>query len=200
MAGKEEKTPQEEPEEAKTPTPGKEAEPEGKEAESEKTFTQAELNQIVKDRLARAESKFADYEDLKAKAAKLDEIEEANKSELEKARDEAEKAKAEAKAAADRANQVMLKSAVIAKASALNFIDAEDAFALLPKDSLSLSEDGQVEGLEEALKTLAEAKPHLLKSDNPRIPKINPTNPSGDDARRDGQETDAERMKRLGIG
>jgi hypothetical protein len=51
--------------------------------------TPAELDAFLKDRVARAErkatEKFADYKDLKAKAAKLDEIEQANLSELEKA-------------------------------------------------------------------------------------------------------------------
>lgn len=52
-----------------------------------KTFTQDEVNKIVGERLAREKAQFADYEDLKVKAARLDEIESANKSELEKATD-----------------------------------------------------------------------------------------------------------------
>lgn len=47
----------------------------------EKTFTQVALDNIVKERLQRERSK---YEDLKKKAAKFDEMEEANKSELQK--------------------------------------------------------------------------------------------------------------------
>lgn len=54
-----------------------------------KTFTQAELDAIVSDRLKRDRAKYADYEDLKAKAAKLDEIEEAAKSDLQKATERA---------------------------------------------------------------------------------------------------------------
>lgn len=53
------------------------------------TFTQEKVNQIVNDRLAREKAKFSDYEDLKAKAAKYDEAEEANKTELQKANDKA---------------------------------------------------------------------------------------------------------------
>lgn len=49
-----------------------------------KTFTQAELDAVVKDRLKREREKYSDYEDLKAKAAKFDEAEEANKTELQK--------------------------------------------------------------------------------------------------------------------
>ncbi len=54
-----------------------------------KTFTQDELNAIVADRLAREKGKYADYESLKEKAQKLDEIEENNKTELQKALDKA---------------------------------------------------------------------------------------------------------------
>ncbi len=62
-----------------------------------RTFTQDDVDRIVKERLARAKATPpADYEDLKAKAAKYDEIAEAQKSDLERANDAATKAQAEA--------------------------------------------------------------------------------------------------------
>lgn len=54
-------------------------------SDGEKTFSQSDVNRIVEDRLRREQAKYADYDDLKAKAAKFDEQEEANKSELQKA-------------------------------------------------------------------------------------------------------------------
>lgn len=54
-----------------------------------KTFTQDELNAIVNDRLGREKAKYADYADLKAKAEKFDKLEEASKSELQKATEKA---------------------------------------------------------------------------------------------------------------
>lgn len=56
-----------------------------------KTFTQEEVNGIVNDRLARERKKYEgiDLEALKSKAAKFDEMEEANKTELEKANERA---------------------------------------------------------------------------------------------------------------
>ena len=57
-----------------------------------KTFTQAELDQIVTDRLARERKKYEGFDELKAKASKLDELEAANKTELEKATRRAEEA------------------------------------------------------------------------------------------------------------
>lgn len=67
------------PEEAKTPT-----------AEPEKTFTQAEMDAVIGERLSRERAKFADYEQLKEKAQKYDEAEEASKTELQKAQERAQ--------------------------------------------------------------------------------------------------------------
>ena len=62
-----------------------------------KTFTQEEVNAIVEKRISRVKSTPpADYEELKAKAAKYDELEEAKKSELEKANEATARAKARA--------------------------------------------------------------------------------------------------------
>lgn len=57
--------------------------------EPEKTFTQAELDKIVGERLGREREKYSDYETLKEKASKFEELEEANKSELQKATERA---------------------------------------------------------------------------------------------------------------
>ncbi|WP_406083102.1 hypothetical protein OHA01_26335 [Micromonospora zamorensis] len=58
--------------------------------------SQDDLNRIIADRVSRERGKFADYGDLKAKAGRLDEIEQANKSEIERANDRVTKAEAEA--------------------------------------------------------------------------------------------------------
>ena len=55
--------------------------------EPERTFTQSELNAILGDRLAQERKKYADYDELKGKAAKFDEAEEASKTELQKAKE-----------------------------------------------------------------------------------------------------------------
>lgn len=57
--------------------------------------SQEDLNRVLEDRLRRERAKFADYRDVKAKASKLDEIEQANKSEIDKAMDRVTKAEAE---------------------------------------------------------------------------------------------------------
>lgn len=60
-----------------------------------RTFTQDELNAIVGKRLAEEKGKYADYDVLKAKAAKFDEAEEAAKSELQKVTERADKLQAQ---------------------------------------------------------------------------------------------------------
>ena len=61
----------------------------------EKTFSQSELDAIISDRLKRERDKYADYDSLKEKATRLDEIEEASKTELQKATERAEKLESE---------------------------------------------------------------------------------------------------------
>ena len=61
----------------------------------EKTFTQSELDAIISERLKREREKYGDYDALKEKATKLDEIEEASKTELQKVTERAEKLESE---------------------------------------------------------------------------------------------------------
>ena len=64
----------------------------GKAAEP-RTFTQEQVDRIVQERLARAKATPpAHYDELKAKAARLDEMEDAQKSELERITEQATKA------------------------------------------------------------------------------------------------------------
>jgi len=52
-----------------------------------KTFTQADIDRIVADRLKREAAKYSDYDDLKAKAARLVELEEKDKTDAQKLAD-----------------------------------------------------------------------------------------------------------------
>ena len=66
--------------------------------EEVRTFTQEEVNSfLAKDRKQMAE-RYADYDELKEKAARLDQIEEDAKSELQKATERAERLQAEVSA------------------------------------------------------------------------------------------------------
>ena len=72
--------------------------------------TQADLDRIIESRLARERAKYEGFDELKAKAAKLDELEQANLTELQKATARAEKAEAEA----EKARLMMLRHEVAA--------------------------------------------------------------------------------------
>lgn len=63
--------------------------------EPERTFTQAEMDAIIGDRLKRERAKFSDYEALKTKAEAFDAAEEATKSDLQKATERADSLQAE---------------------------------------------------------------------------------------------------------
>jgi hypothetical protein len=53
-----------------------------------KTFTQADVDRLLADRLTRERKKFADYDGLKKKAVEFDKLQDAQKSEVEKLNDQ----------------------------------------------------------------------------------------------------------------
>jgi iron-sulfur cluster repair protein YtfE (RIC family) len=84
-------------------------------AEEQKTFTQQEVDALIKKRLARVKNDVpADYEELKSKARKFDELEEANKSELQKANEQLEKLKSDI-AKRDEADKLRTMKAQVSK-------------------------------------------------------------------------------------
>lgn len=91
------------------------------EQQTERTFTQAEVNSIVADRLNRERTKYADYDDLKAKAQQFDAAQEAGKTELQKATEKAEKLQQQL----DALNSANALREIRAKVSAATGIPAE---------------------------------------------------------------------------
>lgn len=89
--------------ETSTETEHQETAPTAEQKPAEKTLPQSEVDRIVKERLARQKQDFADYDDLKAKAQRLQEIENANKSEQQKAQERIDEL---TKQLADREQQV----------------------------------------------------------------------------------------------
>lgn len=57
---------------------------EGDAPKPDPAFTQADIDRIVKERIERVKTKYADYDDLKSKSAKLDELERAKTDEQER--------------------------------------------------------------------------------------------------------------------
>lgn len=152
------------------------------------TFTQEQLDAIIKDRLDRATAKTkADLlgelgiEDVKtakqtlaeaeaARAAQMTELEKAQ-AEIAKAKELADKATTEAEAIKAQAAEALLKAAIVSQAGQFN--DPLDAWQFVDRSKIETAEDGTYKGIDEALKTLVETKPYLVKDDgggNPGTP------------------------------
>lgn len=100
--------------------------------EAAKTFTVDDVNRIVAERVKRVKSEVpADYDDLKAKAAKFDELEEANKSELEKAQSALNAANAKLEQMeAERTRAAIRASVAQATGVPANLISGDDEEAM----------------------------------------------------------------------
>lgn len=128
-----------------------------------RTFTQTELDKIVQDRVARAKSAPpSDYEELKAAKVKLDELEAASKTEQEKAAERATKAEADAKAAIANANTRLIQAEVLAAATAAKAIKPAHLHKLIDLNGVTVGDDGQVTGAEEAVKAFLDANPEYV--------------------------------------
>lgn len=126
-----------------------------------KSFNQSDVDKIVQDRLARERAKFGDYDDLKAKATKFDELEAANKSELEKANERAAQAEQRAKAAEDAARSASVRNAVIAAAAKAGAVDTEAVLALADLNAVTVDNAGKVTGADKAVEALLAEKAYL---------------------------------------
>ncbi len=121
-----------------------------------RTFSQDELNAIIKDRIQRERASWEKkIEDEKKKAAM---------TESERLKAEKEETEKKAKAMMDRANERLIRAEVIAQATALKIVDADAAYALMSREGVSVEEDGQVIGVKAALESLIKAKPYLVRT------------------------------------
>lgn len=121
-------------------------------------LTQADLDEIVEARLKRERKKYEDYDDLKAKAEKLAQIEAENQSEMERAVARAEQAEKQLAETQASMAEERIRSAIITEASKKGAADPADIVKLIDRDGIAL-DDGKVTGVEDAVQALAEAKP-----------------------------------------
>lgn len=130
----------------------------------DKTFTQADIDRVVKDRLAKERKKFegvdvAEYKRLKEEA---DAKAEAEKTELDKANEKVTKAESEKQKAIEVANTrlILADFKVLAKDAGIKYID--DAYRLADLSTVDVKEDGSVDGLSAIIDSLVKDKPFLL--------------------------------------
>lgn len=132
-----------------------------------RTFTQDEVNAIVGKRLAEEKSKFSDYEDLKAKAAKYDEAEEASKSELQKALDRANNLESELNGL-KKAEEVRLMREKVAKDTGI------------PANLITGATEDECKAQAEAIKAFATPSGYPKVKDNGEAPKPTSGNAKAD--------------------
>lgn len=135
-------------------------EPESSKQEETKLFSQAELDSIVTKRIARERKKYKD--DLEAEKQKAD-MTEAEKLKAEKA--DALKAADER---SQKADQRLIKAEIKYISAKLNIIDPDAAAKLISLEDIEVDDDGNVKGVEKALKLLIKEKSYLVKNGQPQ--------------------------------
>lgn len=141
-------------------------------------------------------------------AAKLAKIEEASKTELERAQAAAAEADQRARAAEERIARALTKAAVSAAAAKAGAIDADAVLALLPPDAVTVDGD-DIKGVDEAIKQLRESKPYLFGKPKPAPGSADggrqsdkPAQWTRDElakASREGRTADIEKARRAGL-
>ena len=142
-------------------------------------FTNAQVEAIVEQRLARERKKYEDYGDLQEKAQKYAAWEESQKSELQKATEAAERAQAERDRALLEANERLKRAAFMAEAGRVHAKHPEDAYLLADLSDVSITDDGKVTGVSAAVEVLV-ADGRLPTEGKPAAPKLDAGAGSGE--------------------
>ena len=102
----------------------------------------------------------------RAAAAKLKEIEESGKTELEKATQRIAEADIQIKQANDRADRAAIKAHLTSAAAKAGAIDTDAVEALIDRSAITVTDDA-VTGVDAAVEALKKTKPHLFGKQKP---------------------------------
>lgn len=139
-------------------------------ADHDKTFGQDDVNRLLADQRRKLLADQPDLTDLRTKAKAFDDLQAQSLSDLEKeraARVEAEKTRDDAIA---KTNGQLIDAAVRVAASKAGTIDADAVARLIDRSGLTLTDTGDVEGVDEIVKTFLEDKPHFASIATPPKP------------------------------
>jgi len=163
------------PEEGVTPQATEvEAQPATPPADTDtRNFSQEEVNRMVGQARREVRGQFSDYSDLKTRAARADELEQAQLTEAERLTQRATEAEKQTAEANTQLTNALISSEVKVKAVQLGIVDPDAAYLLLDKRNVKYDANDGVTGVEDALTQLLEDKPYL-KGAAGRIPNINP--------------------------
>ena len=134
------------------------------------------MNRVQAQTRREVRSQFSDYNQLKDRAAKADELEQAQLTEQEKLEARALEAERKAASAAEQISSAMIASEVKVRASQMGIIDPDAALLLIDRTNVRYSEDDGVTGVDAALTQLMDDKPYLKGTPLSRAPNLNPQN------------------------
>jgi hypothetical protein len=146
--------------------------PEG-DVQAQRMFTQEDVNRMQAQTRKETRNQFADYAELKEKAAKADELEQAQLSGQERLEARASEAEKRADDAMQREQSALIAAEVKVRASQLGIIDPDAAYLLLDRTNVHYSTGEGVTGVDDALTQLLDSKPYLKGQAN-RAPNLNP--------------------------
>ena len=146
--------------------------PEG-DAQAQRMFTQEDVNRMQAQTRRETRNQFGDYAELKEKAAKADELEQAQLSGQERLEARASEAEKRADDAMQREQSALIAAEVKVRASQLGIIDPDAAYLLLDRTNVHYSTGEGVTGVDDALTQLLDSKPYLKGQAN-RAPNLNP--------------------------
>ena len=162
-----------EPEDAGTQAAQPVTPPEGDVQGQARVFTQEDVNRMQAQTRRETRNQFADYAELKEKAAKADELEQAQLSGQERLEARASEAEKRADDAMQREQSALIAAEVKVRASQLGIIDPDAAYLLLDRTNVHYSTGEGVTGVDDALTQLLDSKPYLKGQAN-RAPNLNP--------------------------
>ena len=166
------------------------------ESPADKTFTQDEVNRMMGQARRDARRQFSDYSELKSRAAKADELEQANLTEAERLEARVSDAEKRATDAQGQVSSAMIASEVKVRATQMGIVDPDAAFLLLDKKNVAYNVTDGVSGVDDALAQLLEDKPYLRAGN--RTPNINPeTGQAAPPVRLSADQREAARLMNL---
>jgi len=149
------------------------------------TLTQDALNRMFAERVQQAERStikslgFDSVDDLKTLLKQARDADEANKTEAEKIaaklaklEERAAQAETERDAALARAQETLIRAELKNAAAAAGFLDPADVMRFIDRSAITINEQGEVEGVETAIKELVKAKPYSYKPPTPPTKRI----------------------------
>jgi hypothetical protein len=157
-------------------------------------FSQEEVNRLTGQARRDARNQFSDYDALKERAAKADELEQAQLTEAEKLSQRAADAERQLADANAKTADALIASEVKVRAVQLGVVDPDAAYLLMDRSSVKYDPDSGVSGVDDALTQLLDDKPYL-KGAAARTPNINPE--SGQPAPVTRLSTDQQEAARL---